>query len=91
MPAETTAPVDPRSSTRDRIVDVAADLLRAEGRTAVTTRAVAEAAGVQAPTIYRLFGDKEGLLDAVAESEMTRFSARKAVAIRAAAEGSTRS
>ncbi|MDQ0744562.1 AcrR family transcriptional regulator [Clavibacter sp. B3I6] len=87
MPAETTAPVDPRPGTRDRIVDVAADLLRAQGRTAVTTRAVAEAAGVQAPTIYRLFGDKEGLLDAVAESEMTRFSARKAVAIRAAAEG----
>jgi AcrR family transcriptional regulator len=87
MPADTTAPVDPRPATRDRIVDVAADLLRAEGRTAVTTRAVAEAAGVQAPTIYRLFGDKEGLLDAVAESEMTRFSARKAVAIRAAAEG----
>jgi AcrR family transcriptional regulator len=87
MPADTTAPVDPRSGTRDRIVDVAADLLRAAGRTAVTTRAVAEAAGVQAPTIYRLFGDKEGLLDAVAESEMTRFSARKAVAIRAAAEG----
>jgi AcrR family transcriptional regulator len=33
----------------------------------VTTRAVAEAAGVQAPTIYRLFGDENGLLDAVAE------------------------
>jgi AcrR family transcriptional regulator len=33
----------------------------------VTTRSVALAAGVQAPTIYRLFGDKRGLLDAVAE------------------------
>ena len=87
MTAETSAPADARTGTRDRIVDVAADLLRAEGRAAVTTRAVAEAAGVQAPTIYRLFGDKEGLLDAVAETEMTRFAATKAVVIRAAAEG----
>ncbi len=31
----------------------------------MTTRAVCEAAGVQAPTIYRFFGDKSGLLDAV--------------------------
>ncbi|MBM7389733.1 AcrR family transcriptional regulator [Clavibacter michiganensis] len=87
MTVETSAPPDARAGTRDRIVDVAADLLRAEGRAAVTTRAVAEAAGVQAPTIYRLFGDKEGLLDAVAETEMTRFAATKAVVIRAAAEG----
>ena len=36
----------------------------------MTTRAVAQAAGVQAPTIYRLFGDKDGLLDAVAEHVM---------------------
>jgi AcrR family transcriptional regulator len=87
MTAETSAPTDPRAGTRDRLVEVAADLLRTEGRAAVTTRAVAEAAGVQAPTIYRLFGDKEGLLDAVAETEMTRFAAQKAVVIRAAAEG----
>jgi AcrR family transcriptional regulator len=87
MTAEISAPTDPRAGTRDRLVEVAADLLRTEGRAAVTTRAVAEAAGVQAPTIYRLFGDKEGLLDAVAETEMTRFAAQKAVVIRAAAEG----
>ncbi|OUD88107.1 HTH-type transcriptional repressor ComR [Clavibacter michiganensis subsp. michiganensis] len=86
-PAPDEAAADPRAGTRDRIVDVAADLLRASGRAAVTTRAVSEAAGVQAPTIYRLFGDKEGLLDAVAEREMTRFSAAKAEAVRAAAAG----
>ncbi|MBE3078582.1 TetR/AcrR family transcriptional regulator [Clavibacter michiganensis subsp. michiganensis] len=87
MTVETSAPADPRAGTRDRLVDVAAELLRTGGRVAVTTRAVAEAAGVQAPTIYRLFGDKDGLLDAVAETEMTRFAATKAVVIRAAAEG----
>jgi AcrR family transcriptional regulator len=44
----------------------------------VTTRAVATAAGVQAPTIYRLFGDKDGLLDAVAEHVFSGYVAGKA-------------
>jgi AcrR family transcriptional regulator len=55
-----------RVMTRDRIVAAAARLLAEGGREAVSTRAVSAAAGVQAPTIYRLFGDKQGLLDAVA-------------------------
>lgn len=42
----------------------AAALLAEGGRDAVTTRAVSRAAGVQAPTIYRQFGDLRGLLDA---------------------------
>jgi AcrR family transcriptional regulator len=53
-------------TTRDAIVEAAATLLTEGGREAVSTRAVSAAAGVQAPTIYRLFGDKQGLLDAVA-------------------------
>lgn len=52
--------------TRDRIVRAAAGLLAEGGREAVSTRAVAAAAGVQAPTIYRQFGDMRGLLDEVA-------------------------
>jgi AcrR family transcriptional regulator len=52
--------------TRDRIVAAAARLLTEGGRDAVTTRSVSGAAGVQPPTIYRLFGDMDGLLDAVA-------------------------
>ncbi|MEU8060383.1 TetR/AcrR family transcriptional regulator [Microbispora bryophytorum] len=56
-----------RDRTRAHIVSVAAGLLASGGRDALSTRAVAAAAGTQAPTIYRLFGDKEGLLDAVAE------------------------
>ena len=58
--------VSRRSGTRDRIVRAAADLLAEGGREAVSTRAVAAAAGVQAPTIYRQFGDMRGLLDEVA-------------------------
>jgi AcrR family transcriptional regulator len=54
------------STTRDRILAAAATLLATQGRDALSTRAVSAAAGVQAPTLYRLFGDKEGLLDAVA-------------------------
>jgi AcrR family transcriptional regulator len=58
-------------------VEVAAELLATGGPDAVTTRSVALAAGVQAPTIYRLFGDKNGLLEAVAEHGFTSYMARK--------------
>ncbi|GAB2598397.1 TetR/AcrR family transcriptional regulator [Microlunatus antarcticus] len=70
-------PTDTRVATRARIVEVAARMLSVEGPAAVTTRAVAEGAGVQAPTIYRLFGDKEGLLEAVAEHVMAAHVAAK--------------
>jgi AcrR family transcriptional regulator len=63
--------------TRDRILGAAAALLHESGPTAVTTRAVAQAAGVQAPAIYRLFGDKDGLLEAVAEQAIAAFAATK--------------
>ena len=52
--------------TRERILQAAAGLLAAEGRDGLSTRAVSAAAGVQPPALYRLFGDKDGLLDAVA-------------------------
>ncbi|MEV6281474.1 TetR/AcrR family transcriptional regulator [Kribbella sp. NPDC051770] len=59
-------PTSTRATTRDRIVRAATDLLSAGGRAAVSTRSVSTAAGVQPPTIYRQFGDMDGLLDAVA-------------------------
>ena len=73
-----------RSDTRSKIVDVAARLLRERGPAAVTTRGVAEGAGVQAPTIYRLFGDKDGLLDAVAEHVMAIHVSTKTAIVEAA-------
>jgi AcrR family transcriptional regulator len=69
-----------RRETRENLVEVAARLMSEQGAAAVTTRAVAEAAGVQAPAIYRLFGDKDGLLDAVAEHVLAVYVAEKAVA-----------
>jgi AcrR family transcriptional regulator len=71
---------DPSSSrdlTRAHLVEVAAKLLAEGGPDAVTTRSVALAAGVQAPTIYRLFGDKNGLLQAVAEHGFASYVAQK--------------
>ncbi|GGK90667.1 TetR family transcriptional regulator [Sphaerisporangium melleum] len=64
-------------STRERVLRAAADLLSEGGREAVSTRAVGAAAGVQAPTLYRLFGDKDGLLAAVAAHGFERYLADK--------------
>jgi len=63
---------------RARIIDAAARLIRSGGPNKATTRAVAEAASVQAPTIYRHFGDKLSLLHAVAEHELESYVAAKA-------------
>jgi AcrR family transcriptional regulator len=69
-----------RHQTRASIVEVAARLLREQGPQAVTIRAVAQAAGLQAPTIYRFFEDKDALLDAVAEHVFATYVERKSVA-----------
>ncbi|MBN8614122.1 MAG: TetR/AcrR family transcriptional regulator [Deltaproteobacteria bacterium] len=62
---------------RQRIVKAAAKLVAEGGAEAATTRAIAAAARVQAPTIYRAFGDKRGLLDAVAEHVVQGYVSRK--------------
>jgi AcrR family transcriptional regulator len=61
---------DPRPHARARIVRAATELLATGGRNAVTTRAVSAAAGVQPPTIYRHFGDMQGLLDVAARETL---------------------
>ena len=64
-----------QEQNRGRILDVTESLLRRIGRDAITIRAVADEASVQLPTLYRLFGDKVGLLDAVAERGFARYMA----------------
>ncbi len=64
---------------RERIILAAAHLIAADGPDAATTRAVAAAANVQAPAIYRIFGDKRGLMDAVAHDGLARYVAEKAL------------
>ncbi|WP_037577546.1 TetR/AcrR family transcriptional regulator [Phaeacidiphilus oryzae] len=66
-------PRETADSPRRRIVEAAVELLEKGGPEAVSTRAVAAAAGMQPPAIYRLFGDKEGLLEAVAEHGYAQF------------------
>ncbi|GAB3426260.1 TetR/AcrR family transcriptional regulator [Flindersiella endophytica] len=69
--------VEEKPDTRQRIVDATSRLLADGGRDAVTTRAVSAAAGVQPPTIYRLFGDMRGLLDAVAAHGFSTYLEKK--------------
>ncbi|MEU9667309.1 TetR/AcrR family transcriptional regulator [Streptomyces bobili] len=62
---------------RERILRSATALLAEGGRDAVSTRAVSTAAGVQAQTIYRHFGDMQGLLDEVARRGYASYLAAK--------------
>ena len=68
---------DRPSGTKMRILRVASQLLAEGGTEAVSTRAVSARAGVQQPTLYRLFGDKRGLLEALASYGFERYLAEK--------------
>jgi len=63
--------------TEDHILTAAARLLEKGGVEAVTTRAVCQAAGVTAPTLYHHFGDKDGLLRAVVARGVNTFMVHK--------------
>lgn len=65
------------SPHRARILQAALALLTTAGRDAITTRAVAEAAGVQPPVLYRLFHDKRDLLNAVADYGFALYLSEK--------------
>ncbi|MFY1691142.1 TetR/AcrR family transcriptional regulator [Plantactinospora sp. WMMB782] len=67
----------PAKAPRERIIEATARLLSEGGRDAVSTRAVCAAARVQAPAIYRLFGDMRGLLDAVGSHGLVTYLAQK--------------
>jgi AcrR family transcriptional regulator len=54
-------------NTRSLIIEAAAELIAQSSSGDVSTRAVCEAAGVQQPVLYRLFGDKDGLLAATVD------------------------
>ncbi|WP_328449792.1 TetR/AcrR family transcriptional regulator [Amycolatopsis sp. NBC_00438] len=61
------------TSTRDRLLLAAGQLLHEADGGAVSTRAICERAGVQAPTLYHHFGNKQGLLDAVVNYGFTQY------------------
>jgi AcrR family transcriptional regulator len=68
---------DAKARTRQRILEVAAGLLEREGAQAVSTRSVAAAAGIRAASLYQLFGDKDGLLSALAIHAFDLYLAEK--------------
>ncbi|GAB2856199.1 TetR family transcriptional regulator [Streptomyces deserti] len=71
------APVQRRSAERlARILDACADLLDEVGYDALSTRAVAQRAGVPIGSVYRFFGNKRQMADALAQRNLERYSER---------------
>jgi AcrR family transcriptional regulator len=64
-------------SAKEKILSAAIGLLEQQGVDGLTTRAVCDAAGVTAPTLYHHFGDKNGLVRAVVGEGVTEFMAMK--------------
>src|SRR5258708_29936183 len=68
-------------TVRTRILESAAGLLAQSAEVDVSTRAICDAAGVTAPTLYHHFGDKDGLLAAVVDFGWAAFlETKRAVA-----------
>jgi AcrR family transcriptional regulator len=63
------------------ILERAAELLANSPTGDISTRAVCEAAGVTQPVLYRLFGDKDGLLAAVIDHVWEDYLAMKRAAV----------
>ncbi|OIJ66286.1 TetR/AcrR family transcriptional regulator [Streptomyces mangrovisoli] len=71
------APVQRRSAERlTRILDACAELLDEVGYDALSTRAVALRAGVPIGSVYRFFGNKRAMADALAQRNLERYSER---------------
>ena len=71
------APVQRRSAERlARILDACAELLDEVGYDGLSTRAVAQRAGVPIGSVYRFFGNKRQMADALAQRNLERFSER---------------
>ncbi len=68
-------------TVRTRILETAAGLLAQSADADISTRAICDAAGVTAPTLYHHFGDKDGLLAAVVDFGWAAFlETKRAVA-----------
>ncbi len=71
------APVQERSrQTVTRILDAASAIADEQGVDAVTTRAIADRAGVSYPSLYRFFADREAILDELLERHCAELDAR---------------
>ncbi|MEU1077206.1 MULTISPECIES: TetR/AcrR family transcriptional regulator [unclassified Streptomyces] len=69
------APVQQRSAERlSRILDACAELLDETGYEDLSTRAVAQRAGVPIGSVYRFFSNKRALAEALAARNLDRFA-----------------
>ncbi|MEU1516526.1 TetR/AcrR family transcriptional regulator [Streptomyces sp. NPDC005811] len=85
------APVQRRSAERlTRILDACADLLDEVGYDALSTRAVAQRAGVPIGSVYRFFGNKRQMADALAQRNLERWSERVTERLKGARHGDWR-
>jgi AcrR family transcriptional regulator len=69
------------STRRDGLLDVAADLLVEHGPAGVTMDAVAAAAGVSRPLVYKHFANRDDLLVELHRRESDRFEAAVRTAV----------
>ncbi|MFE8945750.1 TetR family transcriptional regulator [Streptomyces sp. NPDC007856] len=82
------APVQRRSAERlTRILDACAELLDEVGYDALSTRAVALRAGVPIGSVYRFFGNKRQMADALAQRNLERYTERVTERLRKAGGG----
>ncbi|MER7187314.1 TetR/AcrR family transcriptional regulator [Streptomyces hyaluromycini] len=85
------APVQRRSAERlTRILDACADLLDEVGYDELSTRAVAVRAGVPIGSVYRFFGNKRQMADALAQRNLERYSERVTERLEEAPKGDWR-
>lgn len=85
------APVQRRSAERlTRILDACADLLDEVGYDDLSTRAVAQRAGVPIGSVYRFFGNKRQMADALAQRNLERYAARVTERLEEAGDGGWR-
>ncbi|WP_406009851.1 TetR family transcriptional regulator [Streptomyces sp. NBC_00637] len=85
------APVQRRSAERlTRILDACADLLDEVGYDGLSTRAVAERAGVPIGSVYRFFGNKRQMADALAQRNLERYAERVTERLKGARRGDWR-
>lgn len=77
IPSLRRAPIQRRSAERlGRILDACAELLDETGYEDLSTRAVAERAGVPIGSVYRFFSNKRAMAEALAHRNLDEYAAR---------------
>lgn len=86
-PTRRRLPTQARSRERvERILDAAAQLVVTEGVDGLTTRSIAESAGLPVASLYQYFADKEAVLLALCERDMAEMDDQVAQDLAAAGE-----